>query len=95
MKNILNNFFSKHHFINLKVLFILEILMICLLFLLYYTNNPINNLNYFNLNAFLISIFICTISSLLDYKKYFNLATFISMGFYTYLCFWFILTYIK
>ena len=95
MKNIIINFFSKQYFIELKVLFIIEILMISLLFLLYTTNNMISNLNYFNLNAFLISLFISITCCLIDHKKYFNLASLMATGFYTYICFWVILTFIK
>lgn len=53
------------------------------------------NLNYFNVYALLMALFVWVVSGLIDPKKYLNMATLIGTGFYSYLCFWFVLTFFK
>jgi hypothetical protein len=94
MKNsIITNFFSKSHFKDLKILFILEFIIIMLLFMLINTPSSklfiINNdLKIFNIFAFLFTLFVGSISSLTNPKEYFNLASIISGGLFTYGGFW-------
>ena len=49
----------------------------------------LQNLNPFNLFAFITTLFIWVLSCVVDPKKYFNLATLIATGFICYLSFWF------
>lgn len=91
---MLKHFFSLKFFKELKILFILESLM--LIFGYGLLNSPSvrsfmieNQISYFNLFAALITLFIWTLSCVIDPKKYFNLATFVATGFFSYGVFWF------
>jgi hypothetical protein len=91
---MIKHFFSLEFFKELKVLFLLESIILLLGYALINTPNvqqviQQNNLSPFNLFALLLSLFIWSLSCLLDPKKYFNLATLIATGFITYLAFWF------
>ena len=94
-KNMIwKKFTSKEHFKNLKFLFILEFLILVMLILLSQTSEyqrfiELEDLKIFNLFALLCTLFTYSISSLIDPEKYFNLATLISVGSFSYGCFWF------
>jgi len=89
----MKQFFSLTYFKELKVLLILELLMLLDLTFLFYFNEV--KLDLFSLPAFLITLSIWGLSSLIDREKYFNLATLIATGFITYLVFWFMFNIIK
>jgi len=87
-------FISIEHFKDLKVLFILEFLILGMLILLCQTPDyqkfiTLNQLTIFNPFALLATIFSYCLSTCIDPEKYFNLATLISVGSFTYGCFWF------
>lgn len=84
----MKNFLSIEKFKELKVLFILEILMGLLLVMLIKINKF--NLNYWSLKALILSILIWCLSSIFDKERYWNLATLLGIGSYMYLCWWFI-----
>ena len=93
----MKNFFSLEYFYELKTFFILEFIMLILLVLIFNTHS--NNIffstyNLFNIWAFVISIVIYLLSSLIDPKKYFNFFTLISSFPFAYGCFWFMFTFI-
>ena len=79
----MKKFLSIEKFKEVKVLFILGILMA--LFITMMLNN--SNVNYWNWKAFVMSIGIWTLSSIVDKEKYLNLATLLATGFFMYL-FW-------
>ncbi len=85
----MKNFLSIEKFKELKVLFILEILMVLLLAMLISVNKF--NVNYWDWRSFVISISIWTLSSILDKEKYLNLATLLATGVFMYMIWWFIL----
>lgn len=84
----MKKFLSIENFKELKVLFILEILMGLLLTMLISVNKF--DINYWDWRAFVISIGIWSLSSILDKEKYLNLATLIGTGSFMYLLWWFI-----
>lgn len=84
----MKRFLSIEKFKELKTLFILEIIMALLLAVLIKRNGL--DINYWNWKAFVVSIGIWTISSLLDNERYWNLATLIGTGSFMYLLWWFI-----
>jgi hypothetical protein len=84
----MKNFLSTEKFKELKVLFILEILMALLLSILISVNKF--DVNYWDWKAFIISIGIWTLSSVVDKEKYFNLATLLGTGSFMYLLWWFV-----
>jgi hypothetical protein len=84
----MKNFISIEKFKELRVLFILEILIMLLLSMLVSVNKF--DINYWNWKAFTISIVIWSLSSIVDKKKYFNLATLLGTGSFIYLIWWFI-----
>ena len=91
---IISNFFCKSYFKELKVLFILEFLILIIGTMLINTTDlkefiEINDVKAFNIFAFLFTLFAHSMSCFIDPKKYFNLATIISVGIFTYGCFWF------
>jgi hypothetical protein len=91
---IISNFFCKSHFKELKVLFILEFLILIIGTMLINTPSmrlfiESQNIKIFNIFAFLFTLFVYSLSCLVDPKKYFNLATMISTGIFFYGCFWF------
>lgn len=82
-------FISLKHFKELKALFILEFIIIGLLILLCQTPTyqefiTLNQLAIFNPFALLATIFAYSLSTCIDPEKYFNLATLISVGGFTY-----------
>jgi len=90
----MKNFISVEYFKELKILFILEFLIILFGSILLRTPGmveffEINDVSLFNPYALLISLLIWGLSSLLDKKLYFNLATLLGTGFITYGSFWF------
>lgn len=84
----MKGFLSIEKFKELKVLFILEIIMALLLDMLIKRNDL--DINYWNWKAFVVSIGIWTISSFVDRERYWNLATLIGTGSFMYLLWWFI-----
>lgn len=82
----MKNFLSIEKFKELKVLFILEILIALLVYMLISVNKF--HLNYFDWKAFVISISIWIISCIGDKKKYLNLAALIALVPFFYACFW-------
>jgi hypothetical protein len=84
----MKKFFSIEKFQDLKVLFILEILMGLLLTMLIIVNKF--DINYWNWKAFIISISIWVLSSIMDKEKYWNLATLLGTGSFMYLLWWFV-----
>lgn len=84
----MKNFFSIEKFQELKVLFILEIIIGLLLTMLISVNKF--DINYFNWKAFIISIGIWSLSSIFDKEKYWNLATLLGTGSVMYLLWWFV-----
>jgi hypothetical protein len=87
-------FISIEHFKELKSLFIIEFIILALLILLCQTPEyqkfiTLNQLTIFNPFALLATIFAYCLSTCIDPEKYFNLATLISVGSFTYGCFWF------
>lgn len=91
---IWKHFFSLKHFKDLKVLFILEFLILGMLILLCQTPDyqkfmTLNQLTIFNHFALLATIFGYCLSTCIDPEKYFNLATLILVGSFTYGGFWF------
>ncbi len=85
LKKAIANFFSSKHIIGLRFLLFLEI-MILLLSVLMVQSLELS-LNLWSFPAFCVSLVIWIISSLLDYRKYFNLATLIVTGQVTYFIF--------
>jgi hypothetical protein len=85
----MKKFFALEHYIDLKFLLFLEVVI--LLLGLGLTRHM--HLNYFSLGASIISIVIYGLSALLDRKTYWNFFTLISVMFFTYGCFWFIFTF--
>lgn len=93
---MIKNFFSLQYFSELKVLFILEFIILLLGIMLINTPSAKlfiadNNLSIFNIFAFLFTLLVYSLSCMVDPKKYFNLATLIVTGTFTYGCFWFML----
>jgi len=84
----MKNFLSIEKFKELSVLFILEILIVLLLSMLINVNNF--EIGYWDLKAFVVSIGIWTLSSIVDKEKYLNLATLLGTGFIMYLFWWFV-----
>ena len=85
----MKEFLSIEKFKELGALFIIEIIIAILAsFLIHITNW---SFNYFDWNALCILLFIWLLSSKLDKEKYFNLATLIGTGTFSYACFWFML----
>lgn len=84
----MKNFLSIEKFKELKVLFILEILLGLLLTMLISVNKF--DINYWDWKAFIISIGIWSLSSILDKEKYWNLATLLGTGSLIYLFWWFV-----
>ena len=84
----MKNFLSIEKFQELKVLFILEILMGLLLTMLISVNKF--DINYWDWRAFIISIGIWGLSSIVDKEKYWNLATLLGNGSFMYLLWWFV-----
>ena len=84
----MKNFLSIEKFKELKVLFILEILMGLLLTMLISVNKF--DINYWDWKAFVISIGIWVLSSIMDKEKYWNLATLLGTGSFMYLLWWFV-----
>jgi len=82
----MKKFLSIQKFKEIKVLFILEIIIALLFSMLIQLNNW--NINYFDWKALSLSFFIWILSSKLDNEKYFNLATLIGVGIFMYTCFW-------
>lgn len=82
----MKKFFSIEKFQELKVLFILEILMGLLLTMLISVNKF--DINYWDWKAFIISIGIWSLSSIVDKEKYWNLATLLGTGSFMYLFWW-------
>lgn len=81
----MKKFLSIENFKELKVLFILEILIVLLLTMLISVNKF--DINYWDWKAFVISIGIWSLSSIMDKEKYWNLATLLGTGSFMYL-FW-------
>ena len=84
----MEKFLSIEKFKELKVLFILEILMGLLLTMLISVNKL--DINYWDCKAFIISIGIWGLSSIVDKEKYWNLATLLGTGSFMYLLWWFV-----
>ena len=84
----MKNFFSIEKFQELKVLFILEILMGLLLTMLISVNKF--DINYWDWKAFILSIGIWSLSSIVDKEKCWNLATLLGTGSFMYLLWWFV-----
>jgi hypothetical protein len=89
----MKKFFSLEYFYELKTLFILESIILLLLYGL--LNTPPNDkflepYSLFNIWALVVSIVIWVLSSLIDPKKYFNFFTLLSTGSFMYGCFWFL-----
>jgi hypothetical protein len=82
----MKNFLSIEKFKECKVLFIIEIFILLDLILLFKVNNL--NINLWNWKAFVLSIIIWSLSTIMDKKTYFNLATLLGTSFFMYL-FWF------
>lgn len=96
----MREFISIKYFKELKVLFILEFLILIFGTILMRTKEvdhffEIHDVSLFNLYALLISLFIWGLSSILDRKLYFNLATLIGTGFIIYGSFWFMFEIIR
>lgn len=84
----MKKFLSIENFKELKVLFILEILIVLLLTMLISVNKF--DINYWDWKAFVISIGIWSLSSIMDKEKYWNLATLLGTGSFMYLFWWFV-----
>lgn len=82
----MKNFLSVEKFKECKVLFIIEIFILLDLILLFKVNNL--NVNLWDWKAFILSIIIWSLSTIMDKKTYFNLATLLGTSFFMYL-FWF------
>ena len=91
----MKNFLSIERFKELKILFILEFIIIVLPFLIPWIRELINTVSLFNLNALIVSSAIWFLCSLLDSKRYFNLATLIATVTFTYIIFWFLFSFFK
>lgn len=85
----MKEFLSIEKFKQLKYLLILEALIFFLLIFLFKDINT----NLWDWRVFLIVITTWILCSLFDMKKYWNLATLLTMGSYMYLCFYFIFIY--
>ena len=83
----MKNFLSIERFRELRVLFILEIILALLLTMLISINEF--DIDYWDLKALVISISIWVLSSIIDKDKYWNLATLIGTGSFMYLLWWF------
>ena len=83
----MKNFLSIEKFKELKVLFILEILMGLLLAMLISINKI--DINYWDWRAFALSIGIWALSSLIDREKYWNLASLIGLCSFMYVLWYF------
>jgi hypothetical protein len=84
----MKNFFSIEKFIGLTVLLILEFVLLATLMML--TSVDRFGINYWNWKAFIISICIWVLCSIVDKEKYFNLATLLGNGSFAYLLWWFV-----
>lgn len=84
----MKNFLSIEKFKELRVLFILEIIMLLLLSMLISVNKF--DINYWDWKAFTMSIGIWVLSSIIDKEKYCNLATLLGIGCFMYLLWWFV-----
>ncbi len=84
----MKKFFSIEKFKELKALFIIEILIGLLLIMLITVNKF--NINYWNWKAFILSITIWSLSSILDKEKNYNLGTLLGTGCFMYLLWWFV-----
>jgi hypothetical protein len=84
----MRNFLSIEKFRELRVLFILEFFMVLLLTMLISINK--SNINYWDWKAFIISIGIWTLSSIVNKEEYLNLATLLGIGSFMYLIWWFV-----
>ena len=82
----MKNFLSIEKFKELKILFVLEILILLMLTTLITVNKP--NINYWDYRALLVSIIVWGFSSIVDKEKYWNLATLLGLGFFMYLSWW-------
>ena len=83
----MRKFLSIEKFQELKVLFILEIIIGLLLTMLISVNKT--NIDYWDWRAFTISIGIWALSSILDKETNWNLATLLGVGLFMYLLWWF------
>lgn len=91
----MKQFLSIEKFKELTTLFILEIFMSALLYMLIKVNWQVFQKHFatqlFDWRAFTIVILVWALSSLADKERYFNLATLIGTGYFFYICFWFLL----
>ena len=88
IQNKITNFFSLKHMTGLRFLLFLEILILLLGVLLAQgLDMQFTAATFWSLPAFCLSFTIWFISSLLDYRKYFNLPTLIITGLITYYIF--------
>jgi hypothetical protein len=84
----MKSFFSIDKFKELIVLFILEFIMFFLIALLIDINNY--QVAYWDWKSFVLTMFTLLVSSAIDREKYWNLATFLSVGAFQYLIWWII-----
>lgn len=84
----MKKFLSIQKFKEIKILFILELILILNISLIIYNTNNNFNINYFDWKALSLSLFIWLLSSFLDKERYFNFATLIGTGVVMYTCFW-------
>jgi hypothetical protein len=89
----MKEFLSIERFKELKVLFILEIFLFLLLTMLISVNDF--DIKYWDWSAFVLSISIWLISSIVDKEKYLNLATLLGTGTFMYLIWWFVFNVIS
>jgi hypothetical protein len=84
----MKDFLSIEKFKELRVLFILEVLIAVLIAMLISVNKL--DINYWDIKAFVIAIGIWTLSSIVDKQTYLNLATLLATGSFMYLIWWII-----
>lgn len=84
----MKKFLSIEKFKDLKVLFRLEFLMALILIMLVSINKF--DVNYFDWRPLLVAIGTWGLCSIINRDTYFNLATLLGAGSFTYMIFWFI-----
>ncbi len=84
----MKEFLSIEKFQELKILFVLQTILFFLLSMIIHVNKI--EINFWNWKALCVSIGMWATCSIIDKKKYFNLATFTITGAFMYLCWWFL-----
>lgn len=86
----MEKFLSIENFKEVRVFLILEIIITLLMAMLIDANKF--DVNYWDWRAFTVSMFIWSVSAILDKKTYLNLATLLATAYFMYLFWWLVLT---